>query len=154
LARHRIGEHDAVFRSAGFLQSGESCPPELVTVLGDRGIDARSHRSYQLDSASLEASDLVLTMETRHVQKASMIEPDAFERIVPIREAAEVVQRLGGGPVQVEDFLVELNDGRDPRNYLGARWDVDDPYGRRIRAYRKAVDEIDELVGAVVGLLY
>ena len=153
IARDGFGESDMVFRSAGFLQSGESCPSELVGVLGDRSIDASNHRSYQIDQPSIDAAELLLTMEGRHVQKATMLSPDAFPKIVPIREAAAVLDRHGRSGLSVEDFIEELNRERDPRQYLGTKWDVADPYGGRVKAYRKAVEEIDQLVTSVIGRL-
>jgi protein-tyrosine-phosphatase len=153
IAREHFGESAMVFRSAGFLHAGESCPSELVSVLGARSINASDHRSYQLDQASLDAAELLLTMEGRHVQKATMISPDSFPKIVPLREAAAVLDRMGGRDTTVEDFIAELNQHRDPRQYLGSQWDVEDPYGRRTKAYRKAVAEIDQLVTSVIGRL-
>lgn len=142
-----------MFRSAGFLEPDRACPSELVTVLADRGIDARNHRSYRLDDASLAAADLLLTMESSHVQKATMIDPEAFRKIVPLKEAALVVARGGGSTLTIEEFLEELNHERDPLQYLGTGWDVDDPYGGRVKAYQRAVGEIDELVTTTLSLL-
>lgn len=143
-----------VFRSAGFLVSGESCPSELVDVLKGRNIDATAHRSYQLDPASLNAAELLLTMESRHVQKATMIDPDSFPKIVPLKEAAMVFERVRTPSLSIDEFIEEVNQGRDPRHYLGSRWDVQDPYGGRPRGYRKAVDEIEQLVSQVIGRLH
>ncbi len=142
-----------MFRSAGFLDPDQSCPRDLVTVLQEHGVDGAAHRSYQLDEASVAAADLLLTMEGRHVQKATMVTPDAFSKIVPLKEAAAVLERMPGSSVSIEDFLAELNRERDPRNYLGTQWDVDDPFGRKIKAYRAAVAEIDGLVTTVLGRL-
>lgn len=141
-----------VFRSAGFLEAGRSCPPELVEVLAERGIDAAGHRSYVVDEASLAAADLVLTMESSHVQKATMLSAEAFPKIVPLKEAALAMDHLDRR-LAVDELLAEISKGRDPRNYLGSRWDVADPYGRRTKAYRTAVDEIIGLLGGVIGRL-
>ena len=153
LARHRFGEDRVLFRSAGFLEPDRSCPIELVEVLRERGIDATGHRSYRLDADSVAAADLLLTMEGSHVQEATMLAPDAFAKIVPLREAASATRQLRQPSVTVEELLAEVNTDRDPRRYLGSSWDVDDPYGRRQRAYRRAVEEIDSLVDTVLGHL-
>ena len=142
-----------VFRSAGFLEVAESCPVELVDVLSGRGIDAGLHRSYRLDTASVEAAELLLTMEGSHVQKATMLAPEGFAKIVPLKEAAAVLEHHPEPAMSIEDLLAELNRNRDPRQYLGTRWDVADPYGRRAKAYRRAVEEIDDLVTTVIGKL-
>ncbi|MGH1489326.1 MAG: hypothetical protein ACRBK7_08040 [Acidimicrobiales bacterium] len=159
LARRRFGEDELLFRSAGFLQIDGGCPAELVDVLQGRQIDATAHQSYLLDETSINAADLLLTMEGSHVQKATMLAPDAFAKIVPLKEAAAVLSDWsdGGGsatdPVTVERFIERLNTDRDPRQYLGTRWDVADPYGGRPKQYRAAVDEIEQLVYSVVGRL-
>jgi protein-tyrosine-phosphatase len=156
IARRRFGEDRLLFRSAGFLESGESCPAELVNVLRAREIDAAAHRSYTLDEESVQAADLLFTMEGSHVQKATMLSPEAFAKIVPLKEAASVISELtgrAGTVVTVEQFVEELNRDRDPRQYLGTRWDVADPYGGRAKQYRAAVEEIDQLVQTVVGAI-
>lgn len=154
LARSRFGESELVFRSAGFLDVADSCPSELVTVLRSRNIDATGHRSYQLDEASVHAAELLLTMEGSHVQKATMLAPDAFPKIVPLKEAAAVMERQPEQRLTVDEFVERLNINRDPRQYLGTGWDVADPYGRRAKAYRRAVDEIEQLVSVAIGRLH
>lgn len=154
LARARLGESELVFRSAGFLDVADSCPPELVQVLRSRNIDATGHRSYRLDEASVNAAELLLTMEGSHVQKATMLAPEAFPKIVPLKEAAAVMERQPEQRLTVDEFVERLNVDRDPRQYLGTGWDVADPYGRRVKAYRKAVDEIEQLVSVAIGRLH
>ncbi|MEL6985610.1 MAG: hypothetical protein AAFO29_24475 [Actinomycetota bacterium] len=153
LARAHFGEERHVYRSAGFLAPDHSVPSELVRVLRDRQIDATAHRSYQLDASSIEAADVLLAMESSHVQKISAIQPDALDKALPLKEAAQAIAAFPPGPVALSDLLGHINQNRDPRSYLGSTWDVADPYGRRIKAYRRAVDEIEQLVAQVVGRL-
>ena len=142
-----------MFRSAGFLSEGNEVPSDLVNVLAERHIDASAHRSYTLDKASIEAADVLLTMEGSHVQQATMLDPDSFSKIVPLKEAAAVVERQPVARITVEDFITELNRDRDAIQYLGTNWDVDDPYGKRTKAYQRAVVEIEHLVTTVLGRL-
>ncbi|MEM9561228.1 MAG: hypothetical protein AAGA93_01335 [Actinomycetota bacterium] len=153
LARSRFGEEASVYRSAGFLDADQSVPADLVRVLGERGIDATAHRSYRLDEASIDAAHVLLVMESSHLQRVTTLRQEALAKTVPLKEAASVVAGLPPGPVTVDDLLGEINRDRDPRSYLGSQWDVDDPYGRRIKVYRRAVDEIDRLVATVIGRL-
>jgi len=146
LARRRFGEGRMIFRSAGFLSSGRQCPPELIKVVGEKGVDLASHRSYQLDAPSIQAADLVLTMEGEHVRKAVDAWPEAFPKVMPLTEAAKIVRHLGGGQVGIGDLISHANTVRDPTSYLTSTWDVEDPYKRRLKHYRSAVDEIDGLV--------
>ena len=117
-------------------------------------VDVSGHRSYLLDEPSLEAADIVLTMEGEHVQRATMLHRGAFPKIVPLREAAAVMEAIPGrDEVGVAELLDRINDGRDPTAYLSTRWDVDDPYNRKLKAYRRAVGEISVLVDTVIGRL-
>ena len=155
VARYRYGETAAVFRSAGFLEHGRVCPDPLLQALAEQGVDASYHRSYLIDEASLAAADLVLTMEGEHVRKATLLRSSAFEKIVPLKEAAQEVRRLGPGPLAVEDVLEAVGANRDASSYLTTGWDVADPYRRKLKDYRRAVAEITELVSTVVEpLLY
>lgn len=153
LARHRFGEQDMMFRSAGFLVADQPCPEPMIEVLGQRGIEAADHRSYNLDQESIDAADILLTMESSHVQKATLIDQAVFPKILPLKEARDILAARPEHSVPIETLLQELNTNRDARQYLGQRWDVRDPYGGRLREYRTAVDELEELVGLVVGRL-
>jgi protein-tyrosine-phosphatase len=153
LARQRFGEGAIMFRSAGFLTSGQPCPSLLLRALGDVGVDASQHRSYRLDEPSLRASDLVLTMEGEHVQRATLLYRDGFPRILPLREAAHQMTNLPDTRIGLEQFVHEVNRSRDPSSYLASKWDVDDPYGRKLKDYRRAVGQIADLVEQVVGRL-
>ncbi len=153
LARHHFGEDTALFRSAGFLRADEAPPKLLANARGELGVDVTAHRSFQLNEASLQASDLVLTMEGEHVQRATLLDRESFPKIVPLKEAAECASGLANPRLTADDLLTELNQRRDPTSYLSTRWDVADPYNRKLKDYRRAVAEIDGLVKAVIGRL-
>ncbi len=150
MARHRFGEREALFRSAGFLEGDRECPDHLLQSLRERGVDAAAHRSYRIDQASLQAADLVLTMEGEHVQKATLLDPDSFHKVLPLKEAAARLENVGRGPLTLDEFVDEINRDRDPTSYLSGQWDVSDPYGRKLRDYRRAVNEIAGLVDGVI----
>lgn len=153
LARSRFGEDYWRFRSAGFLPSGRAPSDTLIRALGEIDVDVRRHRSYQLDRASLAAADLVLTMEGAHVQQATEIDPDSYPKSLPLREAAAALDDWDGSAATVEELLDEVARERDPATYLGDDWDVDDPFGRSLRVYRRTVAEIGDLVDSVLGRL-
>ena len=78
---------------------------------------------------------------------------ESFPKIVPLKEAAEAAAVLGNPRLTVDDLLAEVNEHRDPTSYLSTGWDVADPYNRKLKDYRRAVAEIDDLVQVVVGRL-
>ncbi|MFW2381816.1 MAG: hypothetical protein ACN4GZ_08675 [Acidimicrobiales bacterium] len=143
LARHRFGSDDFHVRSAGFMASDRRCPDELHRVLASRGISVADHRSYQLDVDTLTAADLILTMESRHVLDATVLDRRSLRKTIPLKEAVREIRK----GETIEAFLDRVNTTRDPQNYLSAiDLDVDDPYKKRLKAYEKAVEEIDGLV--------
>ncbi|MEM9891681.1 MAG: hypothetical protein AAF962_12515 [Actinomycetota bacterium] len=151
LSRYRYGEDRVLVRSAGFLMEGESSPSLLIDALAEHGIDGSHHRSHKVDVASLNAADLVLTMEGDHVQRATLLHREAFPKIMPLTEAAAVIREHG--PMVPADLVAAVNRERDPGSYLSTTWDVDDPYKRKLKDYRRAVVEISGLVDDVVGRL-
>lgn len=153
VARHRFGEDYWRFRSAGFLESGRRSSDTLVQALAETGVDVRHHLSYGLDRASIGAADLILTMEGSHVRQATEIDPTAYQKTAPLKEAAELLDDWEDAVVSVEEFLAALHADRDPATYLTHAWDIDDPYGRSLRVFRKTVAEISELVDSVFGRL-
>lgn len=151
LARAQFGEDGRAFRSAGFLIPDQPCPDHMITSLAELGVDASQHRSYRLNEASLTAADIVLTMEGKHVQDATLIAPDTFQKIFPLKQAAAILSEWPRVPLS--DFLAEANQARDPRQYLDNRWDVSDPYGGKLKGYKKAVKEIRSLVDGTLSRL-
>lgn len=139
-----------MFRSAGFLVAGEKSPELLAEALREVSVDVRSHRSYLVDQPSLEAADIVLTMEGEHVQRATLLHRSAFPKIMPLREAASVMAGIPPGPpIGLDELVARVNERRDPSSYLSTRWDVDDPYKRKLKDYRRAVSEITSLVDTI-----
>jgi sulfate adenylyltransferase len=153
VARARFGESTALFRSAGFLTLGQECPRLLLEALDEVGVDASGHRSYRINEASLQAADLVLTMEGEHVQQATLLHRPAFPKVLALKEAAERMRQMPEPEVELSEFLRRVNLGRTPTTYLTSRWDVADPYRKKLRDYRRAVAEISGLVEAVIGRL-
>lgn len=150
LARRHFGSDRFHVRSAGFLAAGRSCPEELQKALANRGVSVADHRSYTVDRDSLTAADIVFTMEARHVLDATVIDRRSLRKTLPLKEAAGAV-----GPDETfESFLARINADRDPHRYLSeTRYDVSDPYKKRLKVYERAVEEIDGLVRTVLSRL-
>lgn len=150
LARDRFGNDRFHTRSAGFLQSDHSVPKEIKSLMAQRKVDISGHRSYKIDADTVSASDLIVTMEARHVLEITLLERSALAKTLPLKEAAKLVR----GTETIEDFLVRINGERDPQTYLGGHaFDVSDPYKKRMKAYERAVEEIDDLVTTVFSSL-
>jgi len=85
-------------------------------------------------------------MEGEHVRKAADSWPEAFPKVIPLSEAVYTANNMGVGQIQLGDLVGRINQVRDPMTYLRDDWDVEDPYKRRMKHYRKAVKEIDGLI--------
>lgn len=121
-------------------------PSELEGLLGERSISTAGHRSNQLDPATVESAELILTMEGRHVQEIAIMQPEALAKSVPLLHAASLIKYSDS-----VDTLVDRLGDRDVADYLSTEWDVDDPYKRGKRQYRKMVAHVDELISSVIG---
>ncbi len=151
IARDRFGEARWSFRSAGFLENGRVFEPDMAKAVAKLGVNVDDrHRSSVIDTEKLAVSSLILTMEARHVQNIVIEDDLAFERVIPLKEAAELIQQRG---ITGLDGLLAAMVDRDPMRYLDRRWDVEDPYKRARRHYRRSAAEINELVGTVIGAL-
>ncbi len=150
IARSRFGEAQFTFRSAGFLEVGRPIEPDMAKALDRIGVVAGPHRSSVVDAELVESSALILTMEARHVQNIVIEHEAAFAKVLPLREAAEIIDARR--PHGIEQLLAALGT-RDPMRYLDRRWDVDDPYKRRKKHYNQSVVEISGLVDTVMRAL-
>ncbi len=150
IARQYFGESTFGYRSAGFLEVGRPIEPDMAKALGKLDVSVGPHRSSVVDDHLLAGSDLVLTMEARHIQNIVLENESVFGKILPLKEAAEMVD-LGAHGL---DGLLTAMEGREAIRYLDRRWDVDDPYKRGRRQYRRSVVEIAALVDKVVGALH
>jgi len=60
---------------------GRPADPIAVALLAERGVDISEHRARQLTAAMVEASDLVVVMEERHVADVEALTPAARGRV-------------------------------------------------------------------------
>ena len=155
LARRGV---DATVHSAGLLDDGRPASVHSARLMADRGLDLSAHASRAMTPAMLEAADLIIAMERRHVREAAMLVPASWPRAFTLRELARRVVDVGPRPpdVVLADWLATLGEKRTTAEHLGesSRDDVADPIGRNLRADRKCADELDELVGVVVDHLW
>lgn len=142
IARHFVGELDFVFRSAGFLYEGYPITQKMAQAIERFGVtDAMQHSSHIIDFDTLEAAELILTMESRHLRDLTVRDRSVFDRTIPLKEAVTLLDR----PMSLDEFLASIAD-RQASNYFDERWDVEDPYKRSTKKYRVASEEIKDLV--------
>lgn len=110
----------------------------------------------------IAGASLILGMERQHVREIVMLEPGAFTRTFTL---PEIVRRFdvlaeaelpGDGPMDLAGMLGRIAADRTRRDLLGSAPDdeIDDPIGRPMRAFVKAADEIEDLVGRLLAHLW
>ena len=113
------------------------------------GLDLSDHVSRQIDGYMIDDADLVITMERQHLAIVGELSPAAARRAFTLKELARLAPR------GAETGLRELGRRRQrrtpERRHVGPVGDdVADPMGRSGRHYRRAAEELDQLVGIVV----
>ena len=102
-------------KSAGvFGLTGKRASQEGVDLLAERGIDISGHVARQLEPDEIEAADLIIVMEEAHRQAIFVRAPHHVHKVILFSEL------------------------------VGQHEDVDDPYGRGRRAYKKTLTRIDQ----------
>lgn len=160
LLRRQLANLDPEVRvsSAGEMAGGAPAARGSLRAMASRGIDLSEHRSRRFTPEHLAAADLVLGMARRHVREAVLTYPDAWPRTFTLKEIVRRGRATGARqPGQsLEEWLRRVHLGRRPTDLLGddAADDVADPIGGPDHRYAVTADEVEELIGELVGLAF
>lgn len=103
--------------SAGtWARPNQPATDKAVATLAERGIDLSPHRSREVDAVQIAAADLVLVMTRGHEESLVAEFPAAAPRILRLAALA------------------------------GGSWDIADPIGQGMVAYRTTAAELDRLL--------
>lgn len=142
IARHFVSEQDFLFRSAGFMYDGRPITEKMGEAISKFGVeDSHKHSSHIIDSDTMAAAELILTMESRHLRDLTVKDRTVFDKTIPFKQAVSLLSR----PMSLDEFLESVED-REASSYFDDRWDVEDPYKRSTKKYRDASEEIKDLV--------
>lgn len=118
--RNRLQERgmdDWTVRSAGTWAIQErGAAQNSITVLADQGIDITDHRSRMVNREMLTEADLILCMESGHVEALKAEFPDAARRIHLLSEMA------------------------------GEKFSISDPYRGPLQEYRQMAAKVTDLI--------
>jgi protein-tyrosine-phosphatase len=149
---------DARVASAGLSTEDRPASESTVQVMAELGLDLEAHRSRILDDAMINSADLIVGMAREHVRETSVLVPEAFGRTFTLKELVRRGSELGPRrPDEAfETWIARADAGRTAMMHLGSHRDDDipDPIGQRMAMYERTADEITELVGQVVDLLW
>ena len=160
IARTWIADHgaQAVVGSAGFLPGDVAVHPGSVRAMARRGVDISDHRSRQLSPELVDWANLVVTMERAHLMSLAEFSPTVIQRAFPLRELDSLAALVG--PRRPDESVLGWSTraaaARLPGAVLhyGTDDDVVDPMGKGTRAFRRTADELDELIGRVLGSVF
>jgi protein-tyrosine-phosphatase len=152
LARRGV---EAVVDSAGLLPGGAPAAPHTVELLGERGIDLSEHRSRSIHDPAvrLGATDLLVTMERKHVREAVVAEPAlrhrSFTLVDLVRRSQLTSPRRRGESVGA--WAERVGEGRSAVHYLGTGDDeIADPIGRSRAHYNDTAKQLDFFLDLLV----
>jgi protein-tyrosine phosphatase len=127
---------------------GSAMHPDSALVLRGFGAEPGDFRARQLAEAMVTSADLVLTMTRDHRAEVLRRDPRALARTFTLREAADLLDRMGGAPAgdgtlaeRAEQLVQGMAAARSGRQG-GTDDDVRDPIGQPI--------EVHDEVGAVI----
>ena len=144
--------------SAGLLEGGRPCPPEVIELMGLIGVDLSDRTSRQVSIDDVDRSHLVLTMERQQLREVAIMTPTAWPKTFTLKEligrCASVGGRLEGEPV--ESWIARVHDGREPSDLLGDAPidEVADPYGGTTEEYTATEIELEAVVAELARLLF
>jgi protein-tyrosine-phosphatase len=98
--------------------TGQPATENAVLAMAERGIDIRDHRSREVTATDMADSDLVLVMTEGHQSALTVEFPGQRDRVRRMSELA------------------------------GGQWDVADPVGQPLAAYRATASELARLIDA------
>ncbi len=133
-------------RSAGVSAGMNSQIPALtLMVLGKEGISPDDHVVTPLTTTLVEWADLILTMETPHLNRVIGIAPEAKGKVFLLTEYAI------DGNAETQRHKVTVNTGRFAA--FGNERGLPDPFGGSREAYETCLAQIKECLGRLVMVL-
>jgi len=127
---------------------GSAMHPDSALVLRGFGAEAGDFRARQLVDGMATAADLTLTMTRRHRHYVLQHDPRALARTFTLREAADLIERLGDTPCEGATLaeragnLVKSMAAARSQRHTGEDDDVRDPIGEPLGVH----DEVGTVI--------
>jgi protein-tyrosine phosphatase len=144
--------------SVGLGEAGHPPPDEVIEVMARRGIDLSEHRSAALSAPVVGDAGLIVGMSLRHVQESMLLDPSSWQRTFRLKELVRrgeyIGPRLPGQDLATWIRAAQGGRKRDSLAHHSPGDDVADPYGGPFAGYEDTAEELDDLVGRLVALLW
>jgi protein-tyrosine phosphatase len=158
--RSRLARRDpaVTVASAGLGAEGFPATPPTVDAARALGFDLGQHRSRQVDASLVQAADVIVGMERRHVREVVVLDQGAWSRAFTLKELVRRASEVGarGSDESLAEWLERVNLGRRPTDLLGQSRDDDvaDPTTDPLADYDAMAREVDDLVAELVDLAW
>ena len=147
LLKQIAGEAELRVSSAGTAAfEGMGASPHAIQVLGEQGIDLKSHRARRVTAAMVAEADLILTMTHEHKRSVLGLVPSAEGKVFTLKEFAAFGAGAGAG----------VNSGAGPGAGVGRSdgtrggLEISDPYGGTVEVYRSTAEELEKILNIAV----
>ncbi|OFW59722.1 MAG: hypothetical protein A2Y75_04925 [Candidatus Solincola sediminis] len=173
-----VGSVEAKIKSAGLeAEEGQTPPAEVVSVMGEHGLDISDHHAHRLEAREVEDADIILAMAKHNSQRLLTGHQEAVQKVFTLKEFIIQGKKRASGLEETdpEKRLVELKslirrvDGSTLRkgekglnHHLGLfflhyyqiydhRFTIDDPLGQSMDFMRRTAEEIRHCVEELLG---
>ncbi|WP_159448835.1 low molecular weight phosphatase family protein [Demequina sp. NBRC 110053] len=138
--------------SAGLLVSGIGVPDRGVGVAADGGVDVSTHRSRRVTAADLDEADLVLAVDgdvLRELVTDHSAQWAHVHTFGSLRRAQTAAPRLAHEGAR--EWIARVGAARERRELveLPSSDDVEDPFGRSTRTWRRVMARLEGETAAV-----
>jgi protein-tyrosine-phosphatase len=144
--------------SAGLLFDGRPASDGAIEWADTVGMDLRGHKSRVISRAIVEAADLILGMEPRHVREVVALHDPAWSRAFTLIEFVQRGEAHGArrADESLVDWLAGVSVGRRRIDLLADDPDltVFDPYGCSFEVYERTARQIAELLRAAEAFVW
>lgn len=114
---HKKGFYNWVVRSAGtWAEVKRGASRYSIRVMAEQGFDLNNHTSHMLEEKDLQEANLVLCMESGHVEALQVEFPTYTPKVFLLSEM------------------------------VGKRYNINDPYGQDLDTYRRMANEVSQII--------
>jgi protein-tyrosine phosphatase len=155
LMRHALEERGCnginVTSAGTWAYTGSPATADAIATVGKSGVDLSAHASRPIEMDELLAADIIVAMTSVHVREIAGLAPEVIDRVVLMKELAEIKPKPVSKDARAEVRLDALLRGdRPPRR---RSLDVDDPMGLPVSAYERTARELQEGIDVLVHTL-
>lgn len=137
---------------------GDPVAPLMADILTARGVTTTDFRARQLTTAILARATIVVTAEREHRRWVTRLDPSAATRTFTLSQVARLLEATAGmprlnGESPLKGLVARLAAARGLGGAGSEKDDIEDPWGRRARTYRRVASRLDGGLAPLVDIL-